>query len=177
MSTSTMTLTASTKRLHIQPTSTPALVPSSTSPVHSITKSGKNDFTWTSADEPHAARRTAILKAHPEVRQLFVTEPRTAWIVLAIVILQLIMCYIVSEQSGFVNSYWTLLVLAYVIGGTANHSLQLAVHELSHNLGFQSPLANRVMALIANLPTGAPSAITFQRYHMDHHQWQGYDGK
>jgi len=72
---------------------------------------------------------------------------------------------------------WPLLfVLSWVVGGTLNHSLQLAVHELSHNLCFDSPLANKCAAIFANLATGFPSSVSFQKYHMDHHQWQGVDG-
>lgn len=70
-------------------------------------------------------------------------------------------------------SYGILFLVAYVYGGTVNHTLQLAVHELSHNLAFESVAANRLCAVFANLCTGVPSAVTFKRYHMDHHQFQG----
>jgi len=73
------------------------------------------------------------------------------------------------------NWGWLLLV-AYVYGGTVNHSLQLAVHELSHNLCWDTQVYNKWTAFFANLVTGFPSSITFQRYHMEHHQWQGVDG-
>ena len=29
---------------------------------------------------------------------------------------------------------------------------------------------------VANLPIGVPAAVTFKRYHMDHHKFQGVDG-
>ena len=75
--------------------------------------------------------------------------------------------------------WWVLLPCAYVIGGTVNHSLQLAVHELSHDLCWAGPnkdAANRLTAIMANLPTCFPSGQTFKPYHMDHHQYQGVDG-
>jgi len=68
-----------------------------------------------------------------------------------------------------------VLLWAYVYGGTVNHSLQLAVHELSHNLCWQTQVYNKYTAFFANLVTGFPSSITFQKYHMEHHQWQGVD--
>lgn len=169
MATATMTLTAPTKRLHVQPLQTVA--PPASKQVPRVVKPSATDFSWTNEDEPHAARRAAILKAHPEVRQLLTTEPRTFWMVLGCIVAQLTMCYIVSADANIIQSYWTLLFLSYLVGGTINHSLQLAVHELSHNLCFRTPLYNRLTALMANLPTGVPSAVTFQRYHMDHHQW------
>jgi len=73
-------------------------------------------------------------------------------------------------------SWPVVLILTYVVSGTASHSLNLAVHELSHNLCFENLASNKILALFANLGTGFPSAITFQRYHMEHHQFQGIDG-
>lgn len=74
------------------------------------------------------------------------------------------------------NSSWTeLLILAYVVSGTLNHSLSVGLHELSHNLAFGAhrPLANRLLGYFANLPLGVPAFITFKRYHRDHHKYLG----
>jgi len=81
------------------------------------------------------------------------------------------MCWIVSELSW----PWVLL-LAYCVGGVINHSMTLGMHEISHNLAFRSPNANRWFGMIANLPLGVPSSVSFRRYHMEHHQYQGEDG-
>jgi len=131
-------------------------------------------FTFSETDEPHATRRQKILAAHPEIAELFTTEPLTFWISLGIVLFQLCMAYAVRDAS-----WWVLLACAYVIGGTLNHSLQLAVHELSHDLcwsGRYKNATNRLTAIMANLATGLPSGQTFKPYHMDHHQYQGVDG-
>lgn len=131
-------------------------------------------FTWSETDEPHATRRQLILKAHPEIADLFGTEPLTFWISLGILILQLTMAYLMRDAS-----WWVLFPCAYIIGGTVNHSLQLAVHELSHDLcwsGKYKDSANRLTAIMANLATCIPSGQTFKPYHMDHHQYQGVDG-
>jgi sphingolipid delta-4 desaturase len=138
---------------------------------NTVTKGDWNDFSWSTTDEPHATRRKIILEKHPEIRSLFVKEPRTFWMTLSLVCIQLTLAYKLQDAS-----YWLILPLAYVIGGTINHSLQLAVHELSHNLCWESQIANKFTAMLANIPTGFPSCITFQRYHMDHHQYQGVDG-
>jgi sphingolipid delta-4 desaturase len=135
------------------------------------TKKAPNDFSWTYTDEPHATRRKLILAKYPQVADLCRPEPLTAALVLLEVSIQLFAAWYCREASwGFI------FVLAYVLGGTINHSLQLAVHELSHNLAFESPNANKALALFANMPTCLPSCITFQRYHLDHHQFQGVDG-
>jgi len=136
-----------------------------------VVKYDNRDFSWSNTDEPHATRRKLILAAHPEIASLFVREPLTFWIVAACVAVQIAMAYSVRNAE-----WWIVLATAYVIGGTINHALQLASHELSHNLCFEQPWANKWTAILSNIPTGMPSAISFQRYHMDHHQYQGVDG-
>jgi len=136
-----------------------------------LQRNTKDAFTWSETDEPHATRRKLILEAHPEIKQLFTTEPRTFWIITAIFISQCLISYSMREAS-----WGWLLFVAYVYGGTVNHSLQLAVHELSHNLCWKTQVFNKWTAFYANLVTGFPSSITFQRYHMEHHQFQGVDG-
>ena len=103
--------------------------------------------------------------------------------VLLVVGLQLALAYQFRSQFASVASEtgkqsWLLFsVTAYVIGGTCNHMLMMALHELSHNLGFKKMQHNRLFAiLVANLPLAVPAAVTFKRYHMDHHKFQGVDG-
>jgi len=135
-------------------------------------KAKAREFTWLETDEPHATRRRLILKKHPEIRDLFGEEPLTLWLTFGLVAIQVFTLYQVREAPWPV-----VLILTYVIAGTASHSLNLAVHELSHNLGFESLLLNKIVSVFANLGTGFPSAITFQRYHIEHHQFQGVDGR
>eukprot|EP01083_Nonionella_stella_P272876 925578_1 len=70
------------------------------------------------------------------------------------------------------------LLVMYVYGATVmiNHSLQLANHEISHNMVFEGNLwVNFALGIIANVPTAIPSSVTFRYYHMDHHIYQGVD--
>lgn len=131
----------------------------------------KKDFHWVDTEEIHAARRKEILKAHPEIKELFGPEPRTLPLVVLIFSIQMFMVWWVRDKS-----WATFLIAGYVVGGTLNHSMQLASHELSHNLCFKKSYLNKLLAIFTNLPTGVPSAILFQRYHMEHHQYQGVDG-
>jgi len=131
----------------------------------------RKDFRWVETDEPHASRRKEILAKHPEIAALFTKEPRTFWLTLAVVLSQLFFASLAAQWSWLFLVFW-----AYAYGGTANHSLQLAVHELSHNLCWNAEWANKLTAMLGNACTGFPSAMTFQRYHMEHHQFQGVDG-
>eukprot|EP00030_Apusomonadida_sp_AF-17_P007453 a841351_819.p1 GENE.a841351_819~~a841351_819.p1 ORF type:complete len:346 (-),score=123.49 a841351_819:37-1041(-) len=135
-------------------------------PVHD----GLHDFYLSHTDEPHATRRKAILAAHPEVKELMGFDPRTKWVVLFMWSSQLAVAWYVRESS-----WLTIAVAAYVVGAVFNHSMLLAIHEMSHNLLFKTTMANQLFALFVNVPMLLPSAITFKRYHQEHHKYQGYD--
>ncbi len=59
-----------------------------------------------------------------------------------------------------------------MVGATANHSLFLAVHEVTHGLAFKNMHYNRYLAMIANLPITIAYSVTFKPYHMQHHRYQ-----
>lgn len=130
----------------------------------------RDDFMWSKDAEPHAVRRRLILSKYPGVKALMGPCHRTKWIVLATVVFQVAMAYWVRNWS------WPYLLLAaYVVGGTLNHMMTLAIHELSHNLAFKTIAYNKYLAYFANLPIGVPSATAFKRYHLEHHKYQGED--
>eukprot|EP00931_Biecheleriopsis_adriatica_P078764 TRINITY_DN52180_c0_g1_i1.p2 TRINITY_DN52180_c0_g1~~TRINITY_DN52180_c0_g1_i1.p2 ORF type:complete len:352 (+),score=53.31 TRINITY_DN52180_c0_g1_i1:53-1057(+) len=131
----------------------------------------KRDYFFSATDEPHVTRRAEILKKHPEIKKLMGPEWRTKYLIAATVALQIFMAWLTLEWR------WPAYVIAlYVIGGTANHSLFLAVHELAHNLGASTIWANKLISLVANFPIGIPYSINFKPYHMEHHRYQGQDG-
>lgn len=69
-----------------------------------------------------------------------------------------------------------VLLIAYVVGGTANQNTFLAIHEITHNLAFKSIKANKVLAIVANFAIGVPYAMAFKGYHIEHHKFLGEDG-
>jgi len=135
------------------------------------TRPRRDDFLYSEQEEPHASRKTEILQKYPEIKQLMRPEPLTMWVVFATVALQVYMAHLTLEWT-----WGAYLAAIYVVGATANHSLFLAIHELSHNLGFKSIANNKLLSMVANLPIGIPYCITFKPYHMEHHRYQGEEG-
>lgn len=134
----------------------------------------REDFEWSNHDEPHAARRKEILAAHPEIKQLMVTDHWFKYQVIGVCVLQFAM---VTAISYYDTPWPLLLLLTYVISGTANHALLLAIHEISHNLAFGAtrPLTNKIFGLFVNLPIGVPMSLSFRKYHLEHHRYQGHE--
>lgn len=71
---------------------------------------------------------------------------------------------------------WPVMLIAYVVGGTANQNIFLAIHEITHNLAFKSIRANKALAILANFSIGIPYAMAFKGYHIEHHKFLGEDG-
>lgn len=66
-----------------------------------------------------------------EIKQLFGHDPSFKWKCTVLVFVQVASLYYLQEKS-----IPFLIFAAYFFGGVINHSLSLAVHEISHNLSF-----------------------------------------
>ena len=111
-----------------------------------------------------------ILEKYPQVRTLMGTDPKLKYVVHVMILAQLVAAYLLRDAS------WTAILIAgYCFGGVINHSMTLAIHEISHNLAFghTRPLLNRFLGIWANLPLGIPYSVTFKKYHLEHHKYQG----
>lgn len=131
----------------------------------------RTDYYWSYTDEPHATRRKEILAKYPQVKDLYGYDWKTKYVVTCWVVLQCTIAFLLRDAS-----WTTLLVVAYGFGGFATHALVLAMHEISHNLAFPKPWQNRMLGIFANVATVFPHFSMFQRYHMEHHQYQGVHG-
>ncbi len=126
------------------------------------------EFSFSTDREPHAARGREILRRHPTIRQLAGRNPWSALLVLLLVGLQ-------TAAAGLLRDAPVVLVLllAFAVGAFASHTLWVLIHECAHNLVFRSASWNRLLAILANLPHLLPSAVSFQKYHLRHHAFQG----
>lgn len=117
-------------------------------------------------------------------------EPLTKFVVLFVVSLQISVAIYLRHTPTLSPLF---IFCAYAIGGTANHNLFLAIHEITHNLAFKRVVPNKLLAIFANLPIGIPYSAAFkvslaphtlrpeahtipQGYHIEHHKFIGQDG-
>lgn len=133
----------------------------------------RDDFEWVYTEQPHCSRRKQILAKHPEIKSLMGPDPQLKWVVTAMVLTQVLCCFLVQALSWKWLLFW-----AYMFGGCINHSLTLAIHDISHNVAFgnKSAVLNRLFGIFANLPVGVPYSVSFKKYHVDHHRYLGGDG-
>ena len=128
-------------------------------------------FVWSKEREPHAQRRREMLHKYPQVKELYGPCARTKYVCTLLVITQLGAAYLLRGAP-----WWGIVAVGYLFGGVLNQALLLAIHELSHNLGFHKPWQNRLFSWFINLPVGVPVAETFRYYHLLHHVHQGEQG-
>ena len=86
-------------------------------------------------------------------------EPLTKWVVLGVVATQIITAVLLRNTRPLSPLF---IFVAYALGGTLNHNLFLAIHEITHNLAFKGIRANKALAMFANLPIGIPYAAAFK---------------
>ncbi|ETN79089.1 stearoyl-CoA 9-desaturase [Necator americanus] len=60
----------------------------------------RNDFMWTYTEQPHLNRRTAIVKAHPEIKELFGIDASFKYVVITMVLFQIFMCWLLQGEDG-----------------------------------------------------------------------------
>jgi len=128
----------------------------------------RTDFVYSQESEPHRIRTKKILKEFPHLRQLIGKNPTTIFAIIGLVGFQVVLAWFVRDQS-----WWIIFGAAYLLGAFADHALFVMIHECTHKLLFKNGNANRWAAMFSNLPQILPSAISFEKYHIKHHSFQG----
>ncbi|MBS1558537.1 MAG: fatty acid desaturase [Bacteroidetes bacterium] len=125
-------------------------------------------FRFSEQPEPHRVRTLQILKQHPDVKKLMGKNPLTIFAILGLVGGMVALSYGVKDSP-----WWVVFLVAYCVGAFFNHSLFVMIHECSHHLLFKNKSLNNLASILANLPHIMPSAMSFARYHIKHHSFQG----
>src|ERR1700744_3192336 len=128
----------------------------------------KTDFVYSQESEPHRIRTKKILKQFPQMRNLIGKNPATIFAITGLVGIQVVLAWFLRDQS-----WWWVFGAAYFIGAFADHALFVMIHECAHQLLFKGRSANRWAGIFANMPQIFPSSISFERYHIKHHSFQG----
>ncbi|XP_002736482.1 sphingolipid delta(4)-desaturase DES1-like [Saccoglossus kowalevskii] len=132
----------------------------------------RDEFEWVYTEQPHAVRRREMLAKYPQIKKLMGHDTAIVKYVFLVVALQIFACWLLQSAS-----WGTIIIIAYVFGGTMNKCMQAAMHEISHNLAFghSRPMWNRHLGIISNLPLGVPAFISFKKYHTEHHRYLAMD--
>jgi len=133
-----------------------------------VSRSPSLAFDLVAYPEPHLERTRLLLHRHPELRSLFGPVASTAWFVFGIVALQIALAVALRNAP-----LWAILLAAYALGAFADHALWTLIHDCTHNLVFRCPRHNAMLQILANLPIVFPAAISFRKYHLLHHRFQG----
>jgi sphingolipid delta-4 desaturase len=113
----------------------------------------------------HTQRRRDIIKRHPGVKVLFGAYPPSAALIAALVVMQWVVAWLLHDQPWYV-----ILPVAYLGGAVVNHALYVLMHEATHNLIFATPVGNKICGFICDFALIVPSAMSFRKYHLLHHQ-------
>ncbi len=127
------------------------------------------NYQHSDAVEPHILRTREMIKKYPEISQLMGKNPYTFGFILMVVGAQILVTWLMQGQA-----WWLALIIAYIFGAFANHALFVLIHECTHNLVFKKRSANMWAGILCDLPNAFPSSISFRRYHLKHHAFQGH---
>ncbi|CAG8801937.1 29440_t:CDS:2 [Gigaspora margarita] len=125
-------------------------------------------------DEPHMKRKVTILKSHPEIEKLYGYDISTVPIVIVAAAAQIVASYVFGRILTDWN--WTMFIYCYFIGASLTQLYGVIIHEATHCLAAPTRFQNRIVGLLANLALPFPIAMSFRRYHLEHHTFQGVVG-
>ncbi len=129
----------------------------------------------------HRTRRALMLNDHPEIKEFFGYDMRTAVVGIVVTFVQIALAYFVGKamelsQYSSVERWTAFALFTFFIGTLLTHWLAMVVHESTHDLAMPTTKQNKILGLIVNIPCVVPMAMSFQRYHPIHHYALGVLG-
>lgn len=127
-----------------------------------IDKDEEPDAVW------HRSRAKAILRDHPETRELFGPAPITALVCFGATALQIgIAVWMIGQPV------WMIVLAAWLVGAILNIALFNLAHECNHALIFRNKAANRWLFTLTSLPMLFACHHTWWIEHHVHHNHLG----
>lgn len=133
------------------------------------------DIATDDLDEPHLKRKVTILQKYPEIEKLYGYDARTIPITILAAASQVVAAYVFGRILTDWN--WTMIIFSYVFGASLTQLYGVIIHEACHGLAAPTRFQNRIVGLIANIALPFPIAMSFRRYHLEHHTFQGVVGR
>jgi len=116
----------------------------------------------------HLNRARGMLRDHPEIRDLMVREPSTAFWCLLYAGVQIGLAVTAAFQP-----LWVVVLLAYVFGSYLNICLFNLAHDCNHSLVFRKKSWNRWLFTLTSLPMLLPGHHSWWIEHHVHHNSLG----
>ena len=130
--------------------------------LHHVQDHEREDAVW------HRERARAMLKAHPEIKDLFGQDSSTAFWCLAASSAQIALSIAASY-----GPWWAMLLAAYFVGSAINLMLFQLGHECVHGLVFKKQSWNRALFTVTTLPMFLSGHHTWWAEHLVHHNDMG----
>lgn len=127
-----------------------------------VSDSEKPDAVW------HRNRARALLRDHPEIKQLFGHSHWTAIWCIGVATAHLAIGCAAPQLP-----IWATVLIAYVFGAMANLALFNLAHECNHGLVFKQKKWNRWLFTYTSLPMLLPAHHTWWIEHHVHHNEMG----
>jgi sphingolipid 4-desaturase/C4-monooxygenase len=118
----------------------------------------KPDAVW------HRERAKDMIRAHPEIKDLF---GQCAWTAVWCLLVAGIQVGLAAAMSLF--PWWVTVVTAYCVGALINITLFQLAHECDHCLVFKSRFWNRYLFMVTSLPMFLSGHHTWWIEHIVHH--------
>ncbi len=126
----------------------------------------RQNYTYTSNQNPHALRSREILKKYPQIKKWMKPYPMTAFWITVLNLIQIGVGYLIVKEN--LNGWW-IFGLAYTVGAFASHALFVLIHDACHDAIWKKKIWNKWWGIFCNIGQGLPSAMGFRTYHLLHH--------
>ena len=116
----------------------------------------------------HIERSQQILKDHPEIKEYFGNYPLSVIPIVALVILQWSVAWLVKDLS-----WWMIGLSSLFVGQFILHSLAIFVHEAAHNLVFKGKFGSALTLFLIDLGSlSFGKSLTYVcRHGKSHHRY------